>query len=214
METKEDIKEDIVDEIIKLTSEHIKLVKKAKRSIETIRPCYRCGYCCQNKEILVTIPEVVLILNKLDYKVENIFNINKEIYTISIKTKEIEGKPYCRFLWKTEFKTRCTIYNIRPFQCLTYPIIFHPLFKKLEVYKGKFLSYYIFECQGKAIKTCILLVKKSTFKKLAEERLKFLRKNYEIQRALIKDDILEDVLMMVVKNIRALDMDLELDLNL
>jgi len=211
MESKEETTRDIINEIIELTEEHIKLIKKAKRSIEYIQECYRCGFCCLNKEILVTIPEVIIILNKLPYKVDEIFNINKNKYTISIKTKEIDGAPYCWFLWKIGAKTECSIYNFRPFQCLTYPVIFHPSVKEFSVYGGKFFSYYAFECQGIGLKLCTALVKKSTFKKITEKRLKFLEKNYVLQKELIEKGLLSDVLMKTIKNIKTLDIDLSLD---
>ena len=175
-----------IEELIEKDEE---LRVKAEDSILELKQCRQCGWCCNNKRILVTIPEMIRILKHTGKKFSEVFIIEDNKLSVSIKTVETYGKPYCMFF--KDFK--CQIHDVKPFQCRTYPVTFHP--QVFEFHKPIVVSKSIFKfkCGSPLKKKAEYLVRIDDFYNIAQERLAFLIYNYKIQRKLIIRGELEKI---------------------
>ena len=181
-----------IEELIRMDKE---IYDKAKKSITEIKPCQQCGWCCNNKRILVTIPEIIRILKHTKKKFSEVFVIEDNKLSISIKTKKIDSKYYCIFY----DNGKCTIHDIKPFQCFTYPIIFHPAIFEIHPPKSYYGKYYVFTCQSPYKGKAISAIEIDDFELITTERLLFLTKNYDIQKKLISKNELAKVVEGVAK---------------
>jgi len=108
----------------------------------TISPCEQCGKCCHDKEIRITPDEAEIISVAANKPIEE-FAIQKGRVFI---LKTINN--HCIFLKNK----RCAIHKVKPFQCKTYPIIYHHLALKSKVFKGFAWTletkYLVFACEN------------------------------------------------------------------
>ena len=190
MPTKPELKE-----LIRMDKE---IYDKAKKSITEIKPCQQCGWCCNNKHILVTIPEMVRILKHTGKDFSDIFVIEKNKLSVSIKTKKVNGKPYCIFYENG----KCLIHDIKPFQCMTYPAIFNPLASLTGVVKEILKDKVIFECQSPHDEKSVYSVSIEDAEEITAKRTLFLTKNYSIQRKLIAQRKLKKVVEEMIQDER------------
>jgi len=185
-----------IEELIKLDKE---IYDRAKKSIAEVKPCQQCGWCCNNKRILVTIPEMIRILKHTGKTFFKVFKIESNRLSVSIKTKKVNGKPYCIFYENG----KCSIHQIKPFQCFTYPVIFHPLIFRINPPFCIDNNIYVFKCQSPNDNKAISSIYVKDFKEITSIRIDFLNKNYEIQRKLIAKRKLRKVLKEMISNERA-----------
>ncbi|MHA1828794.1 MAG: YkgJ family cysteine cluster protein [Candidatus Heimdallarchaeaceae archaeon] len=167
-----------IKELIRIDKE---IYDRAKKTVVVEIPCQQCGWCCNNKRILVTIPEMIRILKYTRFRFFKVFNIESNRMSVSIKTKKIDDKYYCIFY----DNGKCTIHNIKPFQCFTYPIIFHPLVFEINPPLCIANYIYVFKCQTPKNSKAVSSITVKDFEEITSMRIDFLRKNYEIQRKLI-----------------------------
>ena len=185
-----------IEELIKMDKE---IYDRARKSIMEIKPCQQCGWCCQNNRILVTIPEMIRILKHTRKDFSEVFVIEKNKLSVSIKTKKVNGKPYCIFYENG----KCSIHQIKPFQCMTYPAIFNPLASLTGVVKEMFKDKVIFECQSPHDEKSVCSVSIEDAEEITAKRTSFLTKNYSIQRKLIAQRKLKKVVKEMISNERA-----------
>jgi len=190
---------DLNNQIKELIKMDMEIYELAKKSIEIVRPCQQCGWCCQNKRILVTIPEIIRILKHTGKDFSDIFVIEKNKLSISIKTKKINGKPYCIFYENG----KCSIHDIKPFQCMTYPTIFNPLASLTGVVKEILKDKVIFECQAPHDKKSVHSVSIEDIDEITTKRVAFLTKSYSIQRKLIAQRRLKIIVKEMISHERA-----------
>jgi len=141
------------------------LREKAVESIEVVKPCNRCYQCCINKLVFLSIPEILRIL-EMD-EAEKI-----EITKKGVLIKHDAGGK-CAFLERG----LCSIYDERPFQCLTYPVIFSPTVRQTYVFLGVKGGKMYFNCISE---TMVCRIEEDAFEEILRERLNFLRINYEV----------------------------------
>jgi len=175
-----------IEELIEKDKE---LYELAKKSINIIKECKGCGWCCQNSRILVTIPEIIRILKHTVKDFSDVFVIEKNKLSVSIKTKKVNGKPYCIFY----DNGKCRIHNIKPFQCMTYPAVFHPCAMALGVVKEHNDKRVVFECQSPKGEKAVYEVLIEKADEITIERVNFLIENYKLQRKLIAQRMLKKV---------------------
>jgi Fe-S-cluster containining protein len=85
--------------------------------------CAGCGWCCsQTSKIVVTKADVEHISRALKLKAEDVFKSDGKEWTIK------QGHP-CQ--WWNSRNGRCTIYNIRPSVCRTWPLAINEKGQKL-----------------------------------------------------------------------------------
>jgi len=168
-----------VEDLVKIDSN---LRELAIKNMSYVEPCHFCGFCCQNRRILVTIPEIKRILTYTGETFDNVFKIEDNELSISIKTKEIDGEEYCVFYENG----KCSIYPVRPFQCLSYPIIFNVFYDKLPTYWRVERGYFYFRCQRDHHRKCRMKIKSKAFADITIKRHEFLEINYKIQKKLIE----------------------------
>jgi len=76
--------------------------------------CTGCGWCCsKTSKIVVSKEDAVRISRSLRQKTDDLFSFDGKIWTIK------HGHP-CQ--WWNPKNGRCTIYNIRPGTCRTWPL--------------------------------------------------------------------------------------------
>jgi len=166
-----------------------KITELARKHIKLLSKCQRCGYCCQNTRILVTIPEMIRILQYLGVNFDRVFFIEPEYYSVTIRTRTIGKMSHCMF-WDGE---KCTIYVVRPFQCFTYPVIFHVGYKDLATFEEIDFGFAYFKCQGRNKHKLRAKIDWLTLELLAYERFHFLVSNYKLQSKLVNRDTLKTV---------------------
>ncbi len=186
----------VIEELIKLDKE---IYDRAKKSIMVIKQCQQCGWCCNNKRILVTIPEMIRIHKYTGKTFFKVFRMENNKLSVTIKTKRIDGKYYCIFYENG----KCTIHKIKPFQCFTYPVIFHPIVFRINPPFCIENRVYVFKCQSPNESKAISSIYVNDFKEITSMRLDFLVKNYEIQRKLIVKKRLRKVVKEMISNERA-----------
>jgi len=169
-------------EIDELIEEDDRLREKAKESIQEVEECHRCGWCCANKRILVTIPEMVRILRHTGKRFSDIFVVEKNKLSVSIRTKKINGKRFCIFY----DNGLCRIHEVKPFQCMTYPVIFHPFIFKINppILVGS--HKYMFTCQSPSGAKARYTIYVRDFNDITQARLALLEENYFAQILLIR----------------------------
>ena len=166
-----------------------KIKEFVKQHLRFEDSCQRCGYCCQNNRILVTIPEMIDILRYLGVHFDRVFLLEPNYYTVSIKTKQINNTSYCIFY----DNGKCTIYDVRPFQCMVYPAIFYPKYKDFAVYHNTFFGHVYFKCQGRMKSKLKAKIEWMTLELLTYERIQFLMHNYKLQKKLIRNNTIKNV---------------------
>jgi len=145
-----------------------------ERNVEIIiAACNQCGKCCYGKEILITPEEAEIISNVVNKSVQE-FAIPKE-KVFMLKTVN----NHCIFL---ENK-RCVIHAVKPFQCKTYPIIYHYLALTSSVFEGVQGDNLVFSCKNGHTK----IIRFTDFLQQTEERLAYLRSVYGEENG-CKDD--------------------------
>lgn len=90
---------------------------------ETI--CSTCeGNCCigESGYIWITVDEIEKLSRYLNLSVDKLFEeyLAKYGYRFSIKEKQISSNNFACIFFDTDIK-RCTIYEVRPSQCKTFP---------------------------------------------------------------------------------------------
>jgi len=188
-----------VEDIKLLIDEDSQIYDKAKKSITEIKPCQQCGWCCNNRRILVTIPEMIRILKHTKKKFSEVFVIEKNRLSVSIKTKKVNNKHYCIFY----DNGKCTIHDIKPFQCFTYPVIFHPAVFEIHPPKPMYSEFYVFTCQSPYKDKAKSAIEIDDFELITTKRLLYLTKNYNIQKKLISKNKLVEIVEEVAKIERA-----------
>jgi len=185
-----------IEELIKMDKE---IYDRAKKSIAEVKPCQQCGWCCNNKRILVTIPEMIRILRHTKKKFSDIFVIERNKLSVSIKTKKINGEYYCIFY----DNGKCSIHKVKPFQCFTYPVIFNPLIFRIYPPLRKDDDVYVFECQSPNDDKATYSINEKDFREITSMRLDFLNKNYKVQKKLIAQKKLKKVVEEMASDERA-----------
>ena len=84
------------------------------KAIEVISPCRRCGYCCKNKNIFITIPELLKISEYTRFPPRKFLDRKRLPAFLLKRTGE-----YCIFYRNSS----CQIHEIKPFQCRLYPCL-------------------------------------------------------------------------------------------
>ncbi len=87
--------------------------------------CSTCeGNCCigESGYIWITVDEIEKLSNYLDISVDKLFEdyLVKYGYRFSIQEKQLSQNNYACIFFDTDIK-RCTIYDVRPSQCRTFP---------------------------------------------------------------------------------------------
>jgi len=182
---------DILQKVRSLIQQDIQLFKFARKSINVIKKCSMCSWCCHNNVIFLTIPEAIRILAFTKADIKKIFEIK---HYIRLKQR----KRKCVFLRNG----KCAIYDVRPFQCMTYPIIFNPLvfMKKEKVEIAHENDTFLFTCAPPNVsKKCTLSVNTDLFNAISLVRLQFLQRNYEVLATLLRKNMLRSVLISLAK---------------
>lgn len=156
-----------------------RLHRFAKNYINVLSPCNNCGYCCKNSRILVTIPEMVRILKFTEMNFDDVFVIESNNLSVSIKSSD---KGYCIF----RSGGKCAIYPIRPFQCMTYPVVFVEFYRELPTFLYGDANQIVFECQSNSNRKMRCSVGSDVFKVITHQRYSFLSYCYLIQGELIR----------------------------
>lgn len=91
--------------------------------------CATCeGNCCigESGYIWITVDEIEKLSNYLNISVDKLFKdyLVKYGYRFSIKEKKLSENNYACIFFDTNIK-RCTIYDVRPNQCKTFPFWEH-----------------------------------------------------------------------------------------
>ena len=91
--------------------------------------CATCeGNCCigESGYIWITIEEIEKLALYLNISVEKVFKdyLVKYGYRFSIKEKKLSENNYACIFFDTNIK-KCTIYDVRPTQCRTFPFWEH-----------------------------------------------------------------------------------------
>jgi len=106
-----------------------------------ISPCNKCGKCCHDREIRITPDEAEIISAAADKPVQEFAVQQGRVFIL----RTIDNR--CIFLKDR----RCMIYEAKPFQCKTYPIIYHHLALKSKEFKGFAwtleMKYLVFSCE-------------------------------------------------------------------
>jgi len=112
-------------------------------SVRIVSPCVKCGKCCIGRTIFITIEELKRIREYTKMNIDEFAEVHHSplgIVTIVLK-QDRYGR--CVFLRNS----LCSIHEVKPFQCRTYPVIYSPLILP-EERDGK----YIFRCtSGKMV---------------------------------------------------------------
>lgn len=185
----------IEEKIWDLIDDDYRLYTDAQKAIKMVKPCQMCGWCCKDNNIFITIPEAIRILAYTKARMRKVFIFDKTVN--HLRLKNVDG--YCVFY----DNGRCRIHKIKPFQCMTYPVIFHPIVleedfgDKLKViFKEDFIE---FRCGSPIADKCTYVVETKAFQEVASSRLTFLMKNYHLQIFLIKMNILDVFIKNMVK---------------
>lgn len=173
--------------IKKLTEADAKLYKYAEKHINVLSPCNNCGYCCRNNRILVTLPEIIRILKFTEMDFDDVFIIEDNNLSVAIR-KNDEG--YCMF----RAEGKCTIYPVRPFQCMTYPVLFVGFYRELPTFANEDSEQIYFNCESINDKKMKCSVDYFVFKRYSEQRYRFLRSNYFVQGGLIRSGKLKSII--------------------
>jgi len=130
----------------------------------TISQCKQCGECCRNREIRITPDEARAISEHLRKPIDDFSSVVGPV----LQLKQVDER--CIFLENN----KCKIHAVKPFQCKTYPIIYHHLALSSEVFKGLQVDYLVFSCKNGHTK----IIRFSDFMQQTEERLRYLRSVY------------------------------------
>lgn len=140
-----------------LIEQHEKIYAQALKSIKIVEPCEMCGLCCKVSTIRITLPEVIQILKYTKKEFNEIFTIDPILNAIEIR----KNGNSCIFLKNG----KCQIYQIRPLQCISYPILFVSFYKELPTFRHTKESFAYFKCEGEG---CIYKIKLKKLNKLVQ----------------------------------------------
>ena len=93
--------------------------------------CTQCGRCCKGTtNVFINETEAYALADHLNMKLEDfIFNFTEPRNSnVSLKTRRVNNSKHCIFL---EGKT-CSVYDVRPTQCRTYPFWPEIVMSKVE----------------------------------------------------------------------------------
>ena len=109
-----------------------------REKVRIISPCAKCGLCCIEKNVFITVDELRRIKEYTGMDIDEfaeVYHSPLGVVTILLK-KDWYGR--CIFLKNS----LCSIHEVKPFQCRTYPVIYSPMIAPVEVREG----VYVFRC--------------------------------------------------------------------
>ena len=191
----------VIHELVKLDNE---IREKFEEIHEYVFKCYRCGECCTNDLVLITIPDLIRILDYTGKTVSKVcFKVrNKPL--LSLKTKKLspEGKKkrqkVCMFYNYSEHE--CEIYPARPFHCYTYPCPVLPQYARLPTLFYQDEKWIVFKCLTSTTSKCTLRINNiEVFRELTEKRVRLLKVNEKLLQYLFANGIFEKVIEEYMK---------------
>ena len=187
----------VIDELVKLDNE---IREKFEGIHEYVFECQRCGECCTNDLVLITIPDLVRIidytgksLTKICFKVRNKPMLSLKTVKLSpdkLSEKRKRREKVCIFYDYNEHE--CKIYPARPFHCYTYPCPVLPYYSTLPTLFYQDDKYITFKCLASITTKCTIRVKDiEVFRELTEKRVKLLKVNEKLLAYLFARGIFE-----------------------
>lgn len=115
--------------------------------------CRKCGKCCLNTEMIVSLDDINLILDSIkNILVDDFISKNREGF---FQLKNKNGK--CVFF--DNLKNACRIYNYRPKGCQFYPLIYDPIDKRCILDKDCPNPAVLLSLKHSRLKICKMLKK-------------------------------------------------------
>jgi len=177
---------EIIHELVKLDNE---IRQKFMYHHEYVFECQRCGECCTNDLVLITIPDLIRILDYTGKSISKVCFKVRDKPLLSLKTKKLtperdrgKSKGYNKVCIFYNYNDHvCEIYPARPFHCYTYPCAVLPYFDKLPTVFYQDESKIIFKCLTHATTKCtIKVIDIEVLRELTEKRVKLLKTNEKL----------------------------------
>ena len=205
------MKEEAKERIYELIKKDTELYREAREKITEISDCKRCGFCCLNRDIIVTIPELIRICKYTGLKPMQVVVEPKDVNEYKILQKPIRGFRFvqfkCRILSGLVKDMTCQIHQVKPFQCMTYPVALFYRYEGLPTFRRVNEGYIYFSCDrendvrnldfsnnGLAMKISV-----KQYEELWERRRKLLKENYLIGTELAEKGLLLKVIEEVIE---------------